>query len=76
MSYEFMSGVRTKKPKKADVAALIHNRPNPNTPSYEEVAREILGDRADDYLEQYARFLLKVDGPRSASAFVYLTAKR
>jgi arsenite methyltransferase len=76
MSYEFMSGVRTRKPKKADVAAGIRGRPNPNTPSYEEVAREVLGDRADDYLERYARFLVNGAGVRSASAAAYLVAKR
>ena len=76
MSYEFMSGVRTRKPKKADVAAGIRGRPNPNTPSYEEVAREVLGDRADDYLERYARVLVNGAGVRAASAAAYLVAKR
>lgn len=76
VSYEFMSGVRTRKPKKADIAASIRGRPNPNTPSYEEVAREVLGGRADDYLERYARFLVNGEGARSASASVYLVAKR
>lgn len=76
VSYEFMSGVRTRKPEKPDIAAGIRGRPNPNTPSYEEVAREVLGDRADDYLERYARFLVNGEGARSASASVYLVAKR
>jgi ubiquinone/menaquinone biosynthesis C-methylase UbiE len=76
VSYELISGVRARKPQKADVAAGIRGRPNPNTPSYEEVAREVLGDRADDYLERYAQFLVKGEGPRSTSASVYLVAKR
>jgi ubiquinone/menaquinone biosynthesis C-methylase UbiE len=76
VSYEFMSGIRMRKPRKSDIAAGIRGRPNPNMPSYEEVAREVLGARADDYLERYARFLLSGEGARSASASVYLLAKR
>lgn len=76
VSYELMSGLRAPKPRKADIAAGIRGRPNPNTPSYEEVAREVLGDRADDYLERYAQFLVNGEGPRSASASVFLVAKR
>ena len=76
VSYELMAGVRARKPKKPDIAAGICGRPNPNTPSYEEVARQVLGDRADGYLERYARFLVNCEGPRSASAAVYLVAKR
>jgi len=76
VSYEVGVGVGTKKPKKADIAAGIQGRPNPNMPSYEEVARQILGDRADSYLDRYAQFMLKGNGPRSASAAVYLVAKR
>jgi arsenite methyltransferase len=76
MSYELMARVRTQKPKKADIAAGIHGRPNPNMPSYEEVARQVLGDRADTYLDRYAQFLLRAEGTRSASAAVYLVAKR
>ena len=45
VSYELMSGVRARKPKKADIAAGFRGRPNPNMPSYEEVAREVLADR-------------------------------
>jgi len=75
MSYEFTSGVRTRKPKKVDVAAYIRSHPNPNTPSYEEVAREVLGDRAADYLDRYAKFLLNAGGEISTSASVYLVAR-
>jgi len=75
-SYELMSGVRTRKPKKAEIAAGIRGRPNPNMPSYEEVAREVLGDQAEDYLQRYAQFLANGVGPRSASASVYLVATR
>jgi len=69
-SYELTVGVRTKKPKKADIAAGIRGRPNPNTPSYEEVARQVLGGRADSYLDRYAQFLVNVqdrDQPRPPS---------
>jgi arsenite methyltransferase len=76
VSYELVSGVRARKPKKADIAAGIRGRPNPNTPSYEEVAREVLGHGADDYLKRYAQFLVNGEGPRSASASVYLVATR
>lgn len=76
VSYELMVGVQGQKPKKPDIAAGIRGRPNPNTPSYEEVARQVLGDRAGSYLERYAQFLVNGEGPRSASAAVYLVAKR
>ncbi len=77
VSYEFMSGVPSRRPKRANIAAGIHGRPNPNMPSYEEVAREVLGDRADDYLERYVRFIVdNGEAARSASASVYLVAKR
>jgi SAM-dependent methyltransferase len=75
-SYDLMAGVRVKKLMKHDIAAGIRGRPNPNTPSYEEVARQVLGDRADDYLERYAQFLMTSEGPRSASASAYVVAKR
>jgi hypothetical protein len=76
VSYELVSSATAKRPKKADIAASLRGRPNPNQPSYEEVAREVLGDRADDYLERCARFLIKRGGPRSASASVYLVGTR
>jgi SAM-dependent methyltransferase len=76
VSYELMARVRARKPKKPDIAAGIRGRPNPNTPSYEEVARQVLGDRVDGYLERYAQFLANGEGPRSASAAVYLLATR
>ena len=75
-SYELVSGVRARRPRKAEIAAGLHGRPNPNTPSYEEVARAVLGARADDYLERYAQFLVEGEGPRSATAYVYLVATR
>jgi arsenite methyltransferase len=76
VAYEVTSGLPLRKPRKVDIAAGFRSRPNPNTPSYEEVAREVLGDRADDYLERCARFALQGKGPPSASAFVYLVATR
>jgi ubiquinone/menaquinone biosynthesis C-methylase UbiE len=74
-SYELVAGVRARKPTKAEVAGALRGRPNPSTPSYEEVAREVLGDHADDYLDRYVRFLVS-HAPRSASAAVYLVATR
>jgi ubiquinone/menaquinone biosynthesis C-methylase UbiE len=76
MSYELMAGGRAQRPRKPDIAAGIRGRPNPNTPSYEEVARQVLGDRADSYLDRYARFLVNRGGPKAASASVYLMAIR
>ena len=76
LSYELTAGVRMQKPKKSDIAAGLQGRPNPNMPSYEEVAREVLGERADAYLERYARFLLSGTGARSAAAVVYVAATR
>lgn len=76
VSYELTSGVPMRKLKRADIEAGIHGRPNPNMPSYEEVARAVLGDRADPYLERYVRFGLKTRGARSATAYVYLVATR
>jgi len=71
-----MSGVRARKLGKAEIAAGIRGRPNPNMPSYEEVAREVRGDRTEDYLQRYVQFLANGVGPRSASASVYLVATR
>jgi ubiquinone/menaquinone biosynthesis C-methylase UbiE len=76
MSYELISVARARRPRKADIAAGLRGRPNPNQPSYEEVAREVVGHRADDYLERCAQFLFKRGSPRSASASVYLVAWR
>jgi arsenite methyltransferase len=75
LEYEMTSGGPARKPKKIDIAAGLRDRPNPNTPSYEEVARAVLGHGADDYLERCARFLLNGDGA-TASAHLYMVAKR
>jgi SAM-dependent methyltransferase len=75
-SYEFTSGAQTPKPRKAEVMADLLGRPNPNTPSYEEVARVVLGEGADNYLQRFARFLLSGEGATSPSASVYLVANR
>ena len=34
-----------------EIAAFLTMRPNPNMVSYEEAAREVLGDAADEHLE-------------------------
>ncbi len=75
-SYEFTSGAQTPKPRKADVMAGLLGRPNPNTPSYGEVARTVLGDNAENYLQRFVEFLLNSKGAKSPSASVYLVAKR
>jgi arsenite methyltransferase len=74
--YEFTTGAQTPKPRKADIMAGLLGRPNPNTPSYEEIARTVLGDSADNYLQRFAQFLLKEEEGKSPSASVYLVAKR
>jgi ubiquinone/menaquinone biosynthesis C-methylase UbiE len=76
LSYELVSSVGARRPKNAEIVAGIRNRPNPNQPSYEEVAQEVLGQRADDYLRRCAQFLRKRGAPRSASASGYLVAWR
>jgi ubiquinone/menaquinone biosynthesis C-methylase UbiE len=75
-SYEFTSEAQTSKPRKADIMAGLLGRPNPHTPSYEEVARTVLGERAEIYLQRFAQFLLNSQGAKSLSASVYLVAKR
>ena len=50
-------------------------RPNPNMVSYEEAAREVLGDAADDHLTALATAL--TDRPStSVQAVAYLRARR
>ena len=76
VAYELVSSVGERRSKKADIEAGLRGRPNPNMPSYEEVARTVLGHRADDFLERCVKLLLDRGGPRSASAWVYLVAWR
>lgn len=74
--YEYTSSVRRPWSGRAEIAAEIRRRPNPNMPSYEEIARAVLADRADDYLERYIRFILETGGERYATAYIYLLAER
>lgn len=61
-------------PKKQDVISRLLMRPNPNALSYEEAARELLGDDADRHLERVVELSLQ---PRTgASANCYITAQR
>lgn len=76
MTYELGSATAGGPRRKPDIAAGLQARPNPNTPSYEEVAREVLGDAADDYLDRYARFHLEHGTGPTVAASVYLVARR
>ncbi len=59
MTYEFVVvAPDSKKATKSEIAQRIHVRPNPNMPSYEEIAHTVLGDQAEEYLDRYARFHL------------------
>lgn len=57
------------------VLASIRNRPNPSLMSYEEAAREVLGERAEEHLAKYARLLLS-QPTRGGGAVALLTARR
>jgi ubiquinone/menaquinone biosynthesis C-methylase UbiE len=53
----------------------LRQRPNPGTLSYEEAAREVLGDAADDHLESLQKSL-RAEPVAQLGAVVYLTARR
>jgi hypothetical protein len=53
----------------------ITMRPSPNTVSYEEAAREVLGEAADDHLADLAA-ALTARSSTSVSADAYLRAQR
>jgi len=61
--------------RRADVAAYLTIRPNPNMTSYEEAAREALGDAADDHLVALATALTERPST-SVQAVAYLRARR
>jgi SAM-dependent methyltransferase len=61
---------------KAAVATTLLARPNPNMPSYEEIARQVLGDDADGYLERYAAFLYQRGGLPGVWAVAYVVARK
>jgi arsenite methyltransferase len=66
---------RSSKQLRADIAAGLKLRPNPHSPSYEEVAHELLGDEAEEYLGRYVEALASYPR-RLAMATVFLTARK
>lgn len=80
LEYEYASE-RPKPPKRitptarAMFAAMIGGRPNPYDPSFEELARELLGTEADDFLERWAELQLSTPPP-TAAGLAYVTARR
>jgi arsenite methyltransferase len=61
--------------RRADVAAYLTIRPNPNMTSYEEAAREVLGDGADEHLIALATALTERPST-SVQAVAFLRARR
>jgi len=61
--------------RRADVAAYLTIRPNPNMTSYEEAAREVLGDDADEHLIALATALSERPST-SVQAVAFLRARR
>jgi arsenite methyltransferase len=73
LSYEMVQ--RRTRPKRREVWLSITMRPNPNMVSYEEAAREVLGDSADDHLVDLAA-ALTTQSSTSVSADAYVRARR
>ena len=57
------------------VVASLRVRPNPSMLSYEEAARAVLGDSADEYLSRLSR-LLASQPLSGVGAVAYVTATR
>lgn len=80
LTYEYSLG-RGRAPSRSTTAARdrvrrrLQQRPNPYDPSYEEHARDLLGSRADAYLDSYVDFLLRTPPPH-ANGEAYLIAQR
>jgi arsenite methyltransferase len=73
LSYEYRYASR--RLRRREVGEVLMNRPNPATPSHEEIAREVLGERAEAYLSRYAEFL--TSRPlRESSAAAYVVATK
>ena len=73
LTYEYRYSARQLR--RGEVAEVLMNRPNPSTPSHEEIAREVLGERAETYLARYAEFL--ASGPlRESTGAAYVVAKK
>jgi arsenite methyltransferase len=61
--------------RRPDVAAYLTRRPNPNMTSYEEAARDVLGDAADEHLIALATAFAE-RASTSVQAVAYLRARR
>jgi ubiquinone/menaquinone biosynthesis C-methylase UbiE len=59
----------------AVILGALRQRPNPGSPSYEEGARAVLGDAADDFLARYVELLRSQPGTQ-LTAVAYITAVR
>ena len=55
--------------------ALLHARPNPGTPSYEEGARAVLGEAADEHLHRLANIILTQPAVK-INAVAFIAARR
>ena len=73
LTYEVVR--RRTRPTRRDVQRSLTTRPNPNMVSYEEAAREELGEEADEHLADLAT-ALTTRSSTSTSADVYLRAQR
>jgi hypothetical protein len=58
-----------------EAASLLSMRPNPGTVSYEEAARAVLGDEAEEHLQRQFE-LLSCEPVTEAWAVASLTARR
>jgi arsenite methyltransferase len=73
LSYEW--SVNTKRLSRGEAVWLVQVRPNPNSSSYAETARDVLGEDAAEYLGRYLDLL--VSKPlRTKQAVAYVTAKK
>ena len=61
--------------RRPEVAAYLTRRPNPNMVSYEEAARAVLGDAADEHVAALATALAERPST-SVRAIAYLRARR
>ena len=73
LSYEYRYASR--RLRRAEVAEVLMNRPNPAVPSHEELARDVLGERAESYLTRYAEFLTS-RSVRESTGAAYLVATK
>jgi hypothetical protein len=73
LRYEYEQ--RRAQPRRRDVLLSLTMRPNPNMVSYEEAAREVLREAANDHLAAVAA-ALTTRSSTSATALAYVIARR